>query len=233
MSLLTSFRSSDQTTVSVPSIVGNRSGGTSDEFRLIKWHFFAQAAAAASAGKNPRVIVITSARPGEGKSYVSHHLAANFALDPHTELTLIDANSENPSLGSSSWMGGGSGGPGLLDYLESHDMPESQIIKSTGIPNVNVILSGASRDHAPELLSNARFERLTAAITSRSNSFLIIDAAAVLADGSAAVLARSAGQIGYVVAANSTSRSDINSGLAAIDRIAGPIDEKTLGLIFN
>ena len=233
MSLLTSFRSSDQNVVSVSSFGGRGSEGTSDEFRLVKWHFFAHAGAAEAAGKNPRVILITSARPGEGKSYVAHHLAANFALDPHTELTLIDANSDNPALGSSSWMGGAATGPGLLDYLESGDMSETEILKSTGLPNVRVILSGASRDHAPELLSNVRFEQLTAKIASRGNAFLIIDAPAVLSNGSAAVLARSAGQIGYVVAANVTSRSDINSGLAALDRIAGPIDEKSLGLIFN
>jgi hypothetical protein len=36
-----------------------------------------------------------------------------------------------------------------------------------------------------------------------------------------------------VIAANNTSRADITQGLAALDRIAGPIDDKSLGLIFN
>ena len=55
----------------------------------------------------------------------------------------------------------------------------------------------------------------------------------VLSGGAAAVLARSAGHIAYVVATNTTSRADVTLGLAALDRIAGPIDEKSLGLIFN
>jgi Mrp family chromosome partitioning ATPase len=229
MSLLASFRSSTGSAVAVPE--AGSADETSDEFRLIKWHFLAHANAAAE-GKNPRVILITSACPGEGKSYVAHHLAANFALDPQVELTLVDANFDHPSLGSSSWMGGSSSGPGLLDFLETGN-DQSQIVKSTGLGNVKVILAGQARDHAPELLANGRLESLLASLTAGANSFVIIDAGPVLADGSAAVLARYAGHIAFVVASNTTSRTDITQGLATLDRIAGPIDEKSIGIIFN
>jgi Mrp family chromosome partitioning ATPase len=233
MSMLATFRSSTGGgAVSVPSVGGGHGDQTNDEFRLIKWHFLAQANTAAAEGKNPRVILITSAGSGEGKSYVAHHLAANFALDPHVELTLIDANFDNPALGSSSWMGGGVGGAGLLDYLESGS-DSTNIVKSTGMSNVRVILPGSTREHAPELIANGRLEGLLASLTTSTNSFVIIDAGPVLADGSAAILARYAGHIAFVVAANSTSRSDITQGLATLDRIAGPIDEKAIGLIFN
>lgn len=229
MSLLTSYRASSGA-VSVPSVAGGDEA--SDEFRMIKWHFLANSSTVPPSGRNPRVILITSAREGEGKSYVAHHLAANFALDPHTELTLIDANFGNPSLGSSSWMGGGSSGPGLLDFLESGAVDQNSIIKSTGLSNVKVILSGGARENAPELLTNGRLEQLLASRAAQ-NMFVIIDAGPVLSDGGAAVLARYAGQIAYIVAANTASRADITQGLATLDRIAGPIDEKCLGLIFN
>lgn len=232
MSLLTSFRSSDSQEVAVTSF-GGRPERSDDEFRLIKWHFLANSAANESAGRNPRVILITSARAGEGKSYVSHRLAANFALDPHVELTLIDANFDNPALGTSSWMGGSSDGPGLLDYLEASGTDQSRIVKSTGLSNVKVILSGANRANSPELLASDRLEQLLASLAGGANSFVIIDAGPVLSGGAAAVLARFAGHVAYVVATNTTSRSDVTLGLAALDRIAGPIDEKSLGLIFN
>jgi protein-tyrosine kinase len=231
MSLLASYRASSGA-VSVPSVGSGGVDQTSDEFRLIKWHFLANSSAQLASGRNPRVILITSARDGEGKSYVAHHLAANFALDPHTELTLIDANFDNPSLGSSSWMGGSTGGPGLLDYLESASIDQNSIVKSTGLSNVKVILSGTPRENAPELLASGRLEQLLAARAS-GNGFVIIDGGSVLSNGGAAVLARSAGQIAYVVAANTTSRADITQGLSTLDRIAGPIDEKSIGLIFN
>ncbi len=232
MSLLTSYRaSSGGSAVSVPSF-GGGTDNTSDEFRLVKWHFLANAGSALASGRNPRVILITSACAGEGKSYVAHHLTANFALDPHTEVTLIDADFENPALGTSSWMGGSSGGPGLLDYLDSNGVDQNTIVKSTGLSNVKVILSGETRENAPELLANGRLEQLLAA-RAGGNSFVIIDAGPVLSNGGAAVLARYAGQVGYVVAANTTSRTDITQGLATLDRIAGPIDEKSIGLIFN
>lgn len=229
MSLLTSYRASSGA-VSVPS-VGGGVDHTSDEFRLIKWHFLANSGQPKLSGRNPRIILITSARPGEGKSYVAHHLAANFALDANTELTLIDANFDNPSLGSSSWIGGSAGGPGLLDYLES-GTDQGSIIKSTGLSNVKVILAGAARENAPELLANGRLDQLLAS-RAGSNGYVIIDAGPVLSNGGAAVLARYAGQIAFVIAANTTSRSDITQGLATLDRIAGPIDEKSIGLIFN
>lgn len=229
MSLLTSYRASSGA-VTVPS-VGGGVDHTSDEFRLIKWHFLANSSQQKTSGRNPRIILITSARAGEGKSYVAHHLAANFALDAHTELTLIDANFDNPSLGSSSWIGGSAGGPGLLDYLES-GTDQGSIIKSTGLSNVKVILSGSARENAPELLANGRLDQLLAS-RAGSNGFVVIDAGPVLSNGGAAVLARYAGQIAFVIAANTTSRSDITQGLATLDRIAGPIDEKSIGLIFN
>lgn len=231
MSLLTSYRASSGE-VGVPAISGGGRHEAGDEFRLVKWHFLANVGAAAASGRNPRVILITSAREGEGKSYVSHRLAANFALDTHSELTLIDADFENPALGTSSWMGGSSGGVGLLDHLDSEGVDQSQIVKSTSLPNVRVIMAGTRRENAPELLSSGRLDQLLSTLT-RGNSFVIIDAGPVLSNGGAAVLARCSGQIGFVIAANSTSRADITQGLAALDRIAGPIDDKSLGLIFN
>jgi protein-tyrosine kinase len=234
MSLLASFRSSDGGStgreVAVTSF-DRHATHSDDEFRLIKWHFLSNATEVP--GRNPRIILITSARAGEGKSYVSHHLTANFALDPHVELTLIDANFEHPALGSSSWMGGSSDGPGLLDYLESASVDHHSILKSTGLPNVKVILSGSNRANSPELLAGARLDQLLGSLAAGANSFVVIDAGPVLTGGSAAVLARSAGHIAYVVATNTTSRSDVTLGLATLDRIAGPIDDKSLGLIFN
>jgi Mrp family chromosome partitioning ATPase len=160
-------------------------------------------------------------------------LAANFALDPSAELTLIDANFENPALGTSSWLSGSSGGPGLLDFLDDGNADQSRIIKTTGLSNVRVILSGDTRDHAPELFANGRLDALCASLSAGANSFVIIDAGCVLSGGGAAVLGRYAGQTAYVVAASSTGRAEINQGLATLDRVAGPIDEKSLGLIFN
>lgn len=239
MSLLATFRSSGGggsdgagSSVALPSSYDGGGERKNDEFRLIKWHFLSNLEAQTS-GRNPRVILITSARDGEGKSFVSHHLAANFALDQHLDLTLIDADPENPALGSSSWMGGGASGPGLYDYLDNPNIDRSSIVKATGLPNVKVILSGQARDSAPELLGSERLSELFAGLTSGHNSFVIIDAGPVLKNGGAAILARHAGQIGYVVASNSTRRVDAMQGLAVLDRIAGPIDEKSLGLIFN
>jgi Mrp family chromosome partitioning ATPase len=230
MSLLASYRaSSGENAVAVRSF--SDGDDTNDEFRLIKWHFLARAASGEVAGRNPRVLLVTSAARGEGKSYVAHHLAANFALDPHIQLTLIDANFDNPALGSSSWLGGSSGGAGLLDYLENASMDQSSIIKSTGLGNVRAILSGSARGNAPELLSDARVERLM--VLTDANSFVIIDAGPILNGSGAAVLARVAGHIAFVVASNRTSRNQINKALGTLDRIAGPIDEKSLGLIFN
>jgi Mrp family chromosome partitioning ATPase len=232
MSLLASYRASTgDNAVAVRSF--SDGDDTNDEFRLIKWHFLARAASGEVTGRNPRVLLVTSASGGEGKSYVAHHLAANFALDPHVQLTLIDANFDNPALGSSSWFGGASGGAGLLDYLDDPSMSQSNIVKSTGLGNVRAILSGSRRDNAPELLSDNRVEQLMSWLTADANSFVIIDAGPILTGSGAAVLARVAGQIAFVVASNRTGRNKINKALGTLDRIAGPIDEKSLGLIFN
>jgi Mrp family chromosome partitioning ATPase len=198
MSLLASYRaSSGENAVAVRSFSDGED--TNDEFRLIKWHFLARSAASDVAGRSPRVLLITSAVAGEGKSYVAHHLAANFALDPHVQLTL----------------------------------DQSRIVKSTGLGNVRAILAGGARSNAPELLSDTRLDHLLASLTADQNSFVIVDGGPILRNSGAAVVARIAGQVGFVVASNRTSRSQINKALGTLDRIAGPIDDKTLGLIFN
>ena len=60
MSLLSTFRSSSGGSLALPSV---GAGEEDDEFRLIKWHFLAHISAIEQTGRNPRVILITSARP--------------------------------------------------------------------------------------------------------------------------------------------------------------------------
>src|SRR5689334_21177839 len=95
-------------------------GKVPDEFRVIKWHMLARTRAGLQVGaKNPRAVLVTSARPNEGKTFVAHNLVTSLALGDETDVTLIDKDFGNPGLPTTGLHGHHRG---LLDVLANDDL---------------------------------------------------------------------------------------------------------------
>ncbi|RPJ01807.1 MAG: hypothetical protein EHM36_13080, partial [Deltaproteobacteria bacterium] len=75
---------------------------------------------------SPRAIMVTSAMNSEGKTFVAANLAANIAVDLHTQAVLVDCDMRNPSL--SGWLDL-SNRRGLADFLSGSEAPQGFVFK--------------------------------------------------------------------------------------------------------
>ena len=89
---------------------------TADQFRVIKRPLIANAMGRGAAPiKHGNLIMVTSAVPGEGKSFTSLNLAMSIAAELDNTVMLVDADVARPSLLRTLGL---EPGPGLLDVLE-------------------------------------------------------------------------------------------------------------------
>ena len=133
-----------------------------------------------------KVILITSAKPADGKTSISMNLAESFARNGKRTL-LIDADLRSPAV--SGEYGLSSGLPGLSNYLEDLDLdvrPARVTFKSDH--ELHVIPSGAKgASSATDLLSHTIRERLDQ--WRSAYEVIIIDTPPVLAVADALVIA--------------------------------------------
>ncbi len=165
-----------------------------------------------------RVIVVTSATAGEGRTTTVAHLAATLAEIGRSVL-VISADLRRPSLhlyfdrprdpGLVDVLAGGSGAPTLADL----DL-------TTTIPRIRFVSSGAPVDNAAPLLDRAG-DVLGAA---RSLcDFVLIDSPALLTTSDAADLARHADGVLLVVRAGRTSIGAARRGAELLARLDIPV----------
>jgi protein-tyrosine kinase len=183
-----------------------------EEFRVIRRPLLTKA----FAGPTPHhdkanVILVTSARPGEGKSFVAYNLAMSIASERTRQVTLIDADLHNPMMPQLMSV---PAGPGLIELLVTPDMDPSEALLSTDFPNLSLLPAGESADQSTELLASPRMGRLVHQLASgRDDRIIILDAAPVLASSEPAVLAHNAGQVVLVVEAERTGRGAVEEAL--------------------
>ena len=165
--------------------------------------------------KNANCIMITSALPGEGKSYLSTNLAMTIATERDSTVLLVEADPTRPALAQ---LFGLSAGRGLMDVLADPRIKVEDVLVKTSIDRLSFIPAGTTQEHATELLASEAMEKLIDDLASRyTNRILIFDSPPLLAAPEARVLARHMGQIVLVVEAGKTSHSAAQQALAAIE----------------
>jgi len=166
-------------------------------------------------GEAPRVFVVTSPRPGEGKTTVSSNLAIALAEIKHRVL-LIDGDLRRPRLHEIFDVPNTAGLSDLLCEKESVlDLPVEQLVQKTSIPNLFLIPSGPGPDGIFNYLYSPRVVRLLARLR-EDFDHVIIDAPPTLEFADARVLARSSDGIILVFRANQTDR---RTALAVVDQL--------------
>jgi len=196
-----------------------------DEYRAIKRSIIDVAFQAEGAPPEARLVAITSALPGDGKTHTSINLALSLALEKDHSVVLVDADVAKPHV---SRLLGVSDEPGLLDLLASPEMSLRSVLLPTDRPNLWVLPAGAPSEVATELLASARMHELRANITSMlPRSIILLDSSPVLVTSEAAVVVSGAGQILMVVKAGETQEA------AVLDAIAKIGNSERLKLILN
>jgi protein-tyrosine kinase len=193
-----------------------------EEFRIVRQHILQSIGSMDSTPNGagavcPNVVMVTSAKHGEGKSFTALNLANILAEGGDRPVVLIDADIGNGSLSHHFGM---DARPGLLDLAVSPRQLANALAIPTEPDNLTFIPvgGGADGDGRGDLSSRhpvrALVERLA---TQFRDSIVVIDSPACLSNSDPMELAAIVGQIVLVVEAGQTRRKDVEGALDLID----------------
>ncbi|MCW7537526.1 XrtA-associated tyrosine autokinase [Aquabacterium sp. A7-Y] len=197
-------------------VPGRPEAELSDEFRVIKRPLIKNAQGQSAAPLHrPNLILVTSAMPGEGKSFCAINLALSIAMEVDKTVLLVDADVVRPSVMSRLGLGVGRG---LLDVLKHPEMDLSEVLLRTNVPKLSVLPTGAPGLNSNELLASTAMERLLDELATRyADRIVIFDAPPLLPTTESRVLASRVGQVVMVVEAGRTTRAAATEAFAALE----------------
>lgn len=188
-----------------------------DELRHVKRALLKNVSREAGNQKDrTRFMVVTSALPGEGKTFCSINLAISIAMEVDTSVLLVDADVLRPAV-----LGrlGQQPRKGFLDVLTEPGLDLSDVILKTNIPKLSLLPTGTLNNRSTELLASAAMEDLLSQLTARyADRVVIFDAPPLLLTPSAVTLASRAGQVVMVVEASRTPRRTVAEAFAAVEQ---------------
>ncbi|WP_303904072.1 AAA family ATPase [Thiohalomonas denitrificans] len=156
------------------------------------------------------MVMVTSALPGEGKTFNALNLAISLSKEMDHTVLLVDTDLVKRSLSN---LLGLKDSPGLVDVLSGRSsMPE--VLKWSDIPKLAVLPAGCYEPQAVELLSSDKMRDLATEIATRySNRIVLFDAPPLLSTSHAAVLSSLMGQVLFVVAQGTTPQQAVKEGV--------------------
>lgn len=211
---------------------GTTNSRVAEEFRVIKRNIIAAwqpSGADAGRRRTARILMVTSARPDEGKTFNTVNLALAFSSEPGLTVILIDSDTLRPGI---SRVVGIPNTPGLAEVLSGRCMLADALIQSD-IPNLVLLPAGASDHQTPELLAGRAMDDLLDEITNRySDAVVVMDSSPTLASSGPSSLARCVDQIVFVVEAGHTQQQEIESALRLLSGCTNIslILNKTIGM---
>jgi protein-tyrosine kinase len=184
----------------------------SEEFRLVQRQILRNAFSPPGAEPGfTNLLMVTSARPGEGKSFTAINLAGSIARQGNNRVLLMDVDSKRDSI---CYPMGLADAPGLLDLAANPKLDPGPLIVKTPIEQLSILPIGRERERSPVLFSSQEMIRLIQNLGRRyADRLLVLDAPPCLSTSDPAVLAPVVGQILFVVEAERTQRGEIEASL--------------------
>ena len=202
--------------VAIPSAERSR---TAEEFRLVKRNLIATWASDLRGGDDRlgRVIMVTSARPGEGKTFVALNLALAFSSEREVKALLVDADTHVDIRHSAlKTILGDRQTKGIVDVLAGAATLDEALIH-TNVENLFVMAAGHGGPHVPELFSSPRMNSLLNEMTRRfPDRFIILDTPPCMVSSDAATMAALVGQVVFVIEAHRTQQDEIEASLSML-----------------
>ena len=176
------------------------------------------------AGEIPRSILVTSAVPGEGKSFVCANLAVSIAQGIEKEALLVECDLRRPNL---SKLLGISNERGLVDYLQS-GTPVEQLIQPTTMPKLSVLTSGPLPSNPAELIDTSKMTALINELENQNpDKLIILDSPPIQAAPETDVLAKRVDKVILVIRWGYARREHAKQLVEMMGR------DKVIGVVFN
>lgn len=189
------------------------------ELRIIKQPFLLKAKGGEGGGgsgsRRDNLIMVTSALPGEGKTFVAMNLAMSIALEVDHSVLLVDADVLRPSIFDRYGL---PAERGLLDLLVDPKLSVSDVLLRTNVPKLSLLAAGTPNAHAAELLASESMVKLLDDFASKySDRIIVFDTPPLLPTSESRVLASRAGQVLMVVSAATTTQAVVERAFAAVE----------------
>jgi protein-tyrosine kinase len=191
----------------------------SEEFRVSVGQILRSIRGSYAPGRGQgNLVMVTSARPYEGKSFTALNLAASIAQHSQRDVVLVDVDAKQNAISDQLGIGDR---PGLIDFALTPSLRIEDALVRTVIPNLSIIPVGIRRVDSADGGADGTVARPITALIERlgrrfANSIVIFDAPPCLSTSDPSTLAPFVGQVLLVVEAERTQRSEV---LAALDLI--------------
>ena len=198
-----------------------------EHYRQIKRPLVEKALSANSRGDelDTRIIMVTSALSGEGKTFTCINLAFSLARERDMSVLLVDADILKPHV---SEIFGVKQDAGLMDALVDEKLAIESLVMSTNVKGLSILPAGRLAEGAAELLvSNRMRQVLRRLLTENPRRIVLLDSPPILATSEGRALTKVAGQLVLVVRAGQTLQAAVKGTLAQIE------PSRMTGIILN
>ena len=197
-----------------------------EEFRAIKRKLLDNAFGPLSKSlKNSNIIMVTSSRPGEGKTFTAINLALSIALEKDKTVLLVDADVLRPNVMKTLEL---ERKQGLMEYLLGENQDISEVMYKTNLDNLRIIPAGQSHHLSTELLASEKmFEAVEEFANRYTDRVVIVDTPPLLGINETAILANLAGQALVVTEESKTKLVDIEEAVKQLN------SEMAIGFVVN
>lgn len=200
---------------SIPIASGN--SFAEEQFRKLKTCIFRRSP------NPPRLILITSAAPGEGKTTVAVNLAITISHEIHKKVILIDADLRKPNIFNEKYLNS----KGLSDYLAGQ-LPVAEIMTHFEDDTFMVIPAGTRPQKPAELIGSKRMKELVKTIQENNDDqFILIDSPPVLSASEPLLISEWVDGIILVIMAGQVPKPAVRRVIDTLGR------EKIIGVVFN
>jgi len=125
-----------------------------------------------------KVVMLTSALPGDGKTFTTLNLALNLALEKDITVILVDGDVVKPHI---STLLNCTDSRGLLDFVSDASVGLKDIIYKTNVPRLYFIPAGEKTEQANELMSGSRMKEVLSQLAAiQKNCLIVFDTSPVL-----------------------------------------------------
>ena len=160
------------------------------------------------------LVLVTSTRPAEGKSFAAINIAASLARTGSRSVLLIDADAKARCMSD---LLGLSDAPGLQDITANHSLQPELLVVATPVHGMFVLPLGNTRAGLESAENSQSLPGAAEQLSRRfSEATLVIDTGPLLATSDPSVLAPVASQILMVVEAGRTQRNELEAALEMV-----------------
>jgi len=174
---------------------------------------------------NRRLIMVTSALPGDGKTFTTINLALSMARERDMSVLLVDADGLKRHL---SEILGLEQEPGLLDALVDETANAESLVVPTSVRGLAILPAGRPVEGIAELFSGNRLRQILDGLMNQNpRRVVLLDSPPLLLTNEGRALTKIAGQLALVVRAGKTPQQAVRDAIGMLD------EQQAGGIILN